>query len=384
MPVPSTAHAARKAAVRLEMLSFLNANLLDDKGLLHKALQGDKSCASCPLQAQPQPLTFALPSEVNAALAHLASHPDEMFMAKPCRGSRARGITLLSSAAAARTFVERRAAAPRPPPSLVLQQYVTTPALLDDGHKCDLRMFVLITADAQGSAAFLYNEAIVRRACLPFDLGVGAETHSTAEVLGTHCCNLSVRARAGGAIGSSDERAGEPSQHGANEMGGADEASIGLDVLWQRLAALGLERGLVWRRIKCVVASSLRGVLPSVLGEEGRRAAEGGAENARAQLLGYDVLVDESGQPRLLEINAAPHMRFDEIPLYASLMHDTLQTLLRRGGDAAWPAALGEAWREIDAAVKACEAAGTPVPSFEFEPIELRTAACYCGIGAAL
>ena len=371
----SPAHAARKTAVRLEMLSFEAAYVLDNKGLFHSALQQDESCAGC------QPLTFEIPSEHDAAIEHLSGcdATNQMYIAKPCRGSRARGITLLSSASAARALIQRRAAAARPPPSLVLQQYVTAPALLADGHKCDIRMFVLITADAQGSAAFLYNEAIVRRACLPFSLEVGAETHSAAEVLGTHCCNLSVRARAGGAVGPSDERTGDQSSRGAGddeEGGGADEASVGLDALWQQLATLGLERDVVWRRIKSVVAASLRGVLPSVLGEEGRRATAGGAEQARAQLLGYDVLVDESGRPWLLEVNAAPHMRFDEIPLYASLMRDTLETLLRRGGDAAWPAALGEASREMGTAVEACEAGGTPVPSYEFEPLELRTVEC--------
>ena len=72
-------------------------------------------------------------------------------------------------------------------------------------------------------------------------------------------------------------------------------------------------------------------------------------------------MIDHALKPWLLEVNAAPHMRFDEIPLYASLMRDTLETLLRRGGDAAWPAALGEASREMGAAVEACEAGGTPV-----------------------
>ena len=37
------------------------------------------------------------------------------------------------------------------------------------------------------------------------------------------------------------------------------------------------------------------------------------------------------------------------LPLYASLMRDTLETLLRRGGDAAWPAATSASSPSFDA-----------------------------------
>lgn len=173
--------------------------------------------------------------------------------------------------------------------STVVQKYIKTPYLLE-GYKFDLRLYVLVTS-FQPLECFLYTEGFVRVCSKPFDLS--AENLSDRL---RHLTNTSLNR-------ASDDAT--PMNQGAKLAGayswecGSDN-KYALPFLWRKLRSDGIETSDVeqlWSDIQSVVLKSLLACEQQIAGES----------NA-FELLGYDILIDQSLKPWLIEVNSSPSL----------------------------------------------------------------------------
>ena len=204
--------------------------------------------------------------------ASLAPAPP-LWIMKPIGLSRGRGIFLvddLSQVEYGETYV--------------VQKYVDRPLLLD-GHKMDLRLYVLVTSFAP-TEAFIYSEGFAR---------VSTERYRASDCgnLRMHLTNYSVQ-RAG--AGASAVPA--PLQGVGSSAAGGSKCS--LSHLWGALRARGVDDTALWARACDVVRKSLSAV-HCVIPQQ---------PNA-FELLGYDVIFDAALRPWLLEVNSSPSLEAD-------------------------------------------------------------------------
>ncbi|KAG8468425.1 hypothetical protein KFE25_013508 [Diacronema lutheri] len=221
----------------------------------------------------------------------------------------------------------------------IVQRYVERPALID-GRKFDLRLYVLVTSFAP-LRIYLYRDAIVRLATARYDASLRDLGNAFS-----HLTNSTIN-KARNASGC--KRA--LSQLGAD--GGAGVQLIKRPELHDRLARL--------------VTLTLLPIAASV-------PDNGGC----FELLGFDVLIDEAGEPWLIEVNTSPALSVDgaaDITVKGSMLAEMLDVLVHakfrhtRGACAGAPRAslsaragrpLGAADRRASAAAACALAAGSP------------------------
>ena len=141
-----------------------------------------------------QPPTFVLPGEYNKFIQAFYRKQEKckerntqaqapvarnLWILKPAVMSRGRGISLVSNLSHVR-YSE----------SAVVQTYLDKPLLLD-GHKFDLRLYVLVTS-FQPLEAFLYSEGFARISTIPYAIN-GDGTDQSLKNLRMHLTNSSVQ-----------------------------------------------------------------------------------------------------------------------------------------------------------------------------------------------
>ncbi len=239
------------------------------------------------------PVSFELPEARAALLAHVAGEGrGARWIVKPARGSGGQGIYVTDDPAAA---ADRH--------DVVVQRYIGDPRRVD-GHKGHLRIYVLVTGAAP-LRAWLYGEGVVRLAPEPYDpsparLGEAA----------VHVTNTALHKGHPGLVVSADPRA-----EGVGHVRG----------LRAVLAADGLDAEAVMGRIGDQAAWFLR-----TLAREGlfaRQAAAGPARAFGPKLIGFDMLLDQAGQPWLLEMQTSPAARGS--PLVERINGEMFATMAR-------------------------------------------------------
>eukprot|EP00741_Cyanophora_paradoxa_P002096 tig00000551_g2032.t1 len=275
------------------------------------------------------PLTFILPHDaplLAAEHSRLRFHEGAraIWICKPSNLSRGRGVFLAASPAEIRTDV-----------ACVVQRYIHRP-LLVDGRKFDLRIYVAVTS-FDPLRAYLYGEGLARFASEPFDLSNPSNPF-------VHLTNYSInkrraasRASAGGACAEDPEAwlygdvEPEPDAPEEGAEGGEGPAppphpepadaerrpdapppiKTRLTALLRRLEAGGVDvqgpEGLM-ARIRALVVKTL------LSGESAIHAACKMSVPFRGncfELFGFDVLIDETLRPWLLEVNLSPSLACD-------------------------------------------------------------------------
>jgi len=216
-----------------------------------------------------------------------------LWIMKPASLSRGRGITLVADIAQVR--VSEGA-------SVVIQKYVHNPLLLD-GHKFDLRLYVLVTSFAP-LEAFPYRRGFARLSSRPFT----ADASHIADRF-IHLTNSSV------------QKHSETAKAAMAALPGADAGAVGgtkcsLEYLWRRLRERGIDTDAVWTSIIDLVVKSLVCV-DDVIPHQ---------PNA-FELYGYDVLIDATLKPWLVEVNGSPSLGVDsemDLSTKTELLADTL------------------------------------------------------------
>lgn len=304
---------------------FRNASELTRKDLLKKNLSrytvlGGRMAAAFSLQ----PTTFVLPSQylafceafgkasnagnltkgvamdnmtklisdldIKAGVAPAASIPNYWIM-KPVGLSRGRGIRVISGIDQVRYSED-----------MVIQKYVHNPMLLE-GHKFDLRIYVLVTSFSP-LEAFIYKRGYARLSSRPYNLIAGELTdrfiHLTNAAVNRQNQNASVL---------------ECLRDASSEEAGGTKCS--LEYLWRKLEDSNIDTEAVWKGICDVVVKSLvcaDDVIPH--------------QPNSFELFGYDIMIDEDLKPWLIEVNSSPSMETDcafDVQTKTELIYDTIK-----------------------------------------------------------
>ncbi|XP_069954404.1 tubulin polyglutamylase ttll-5-like [Cherax quadricarinatus] len=161
--------------------------------------------------------------------------------------------------------------------SAVVQRYIHNP-LLVGGYKCDVRLYVLVTSFLP-LTVYMYTEGIVR---------FGTEKYSLASLdnIFSHLTNTSLNKQAPG-YRMEKERVGAGCKWTVGE-------------LRRYLGSSGQPDWLLWQRV-CVLVSL------TLLTQVGHVPHHHNC----FELYGFDILVDDTLTPTLLEVNRCPSLSYD-------------------------------------------------------------------------
>ena len=175
-------------------------------------------------------------------------------------------------------------------PGFVVQRYLDRPHL--GRFEFDLRLYVLVLG-TEGFPAFLSKEGLARFCTAPYASPSRANRDAERSFLTNYALNKKSEAFAR-----------------SNAVDGGDGSKRSVASVMSELAEEGADVDALWRRVETLVASTVAAM---------RHALVDAATNARVdpetcfQVFGFDVILDESLKPHLLEVNAGPSLAMDAV-----------------------------------------------------------------------
>ena len=219
------------------------------------------------------PKTYLIPQDAPDLTAEIDANPDSLWIVKPSGSSQGKGI-----------FITNRVADIPPGQSMVACRYIENPFLID-GLKFDLRIYVAVTS-MNPMRVYIYKEGLVRFA---------TELYSREDIANPfiHLTNYSVNKKNPKFVSSCS---GETGSKWALSSLSRYYTDHGLDFphLWSQIKDIALKTII---SIESVVTAAIEMHVPS--------------RSNCFELFGFDILVDASMQPWLLEVNLSPSMNCD-------------------------------------------------------------------------
>ncbi|GAB4815434.1 hypothetical protein N2152v2_002480 [Parachlorella kessleri] len=253
------------------------------------------------------PRTFLLPEMMEPFLAEVgkARKTPKTFIMKLDNGSQGRGIKLVQSTA------EALAAIPTfEHENIVASQYVANPFLVN-GYKFDMRIYVLVRC-CDPLRVFIHEEGLARFCTNKY------EPPSASNITNnyTHLTNYAVNKHNPNFIFNKD----------------ADSDSVGskwsITALADWMRQQGHDWDAVWGSIKHMIAKSLIAIQP-ILQYYYRSATRADDEGFSCfEVLGYDVLLDETLRPWLVEVNHSPSFTTDtplDLAIKTEVIYEAMQ-----------------------------------------------------------
>lgn len=278
------------------------------------------------------PETFALPRDFTAFRSHFSAgggggsggigrgtglRSRHTWIIKPDCGAKGHGIFLTRDLSEVQAALQRHGSSP-----YVAQRYLRNPLLID-AKKFDLRIYVLVTRCDPALRVYLFRDGLCRLCtedyCSPDTGNMACLTDRCAHLTNYSVNKLSdkfVRADSG------RDEAGEQDDVPVN---GADcEGSMGSkrSIAWL-LSWLREKKGVaavnrLWCEIGDVCAKTVLSIEPALRREY--RATFGSCEGGSRcfEILGVDIMIDDSLSPHLIEVNHLPSFGTDS-PLDESI-----------------------------------------------------------------
>ncbi|XP_062123780.1 tubulin polyglutamylase ttll-5 isoform X1 [Drosophila sulfurigaster albostrigata] len=223
------------------------------------------------------PQSFILPLEIRDLIFAHNKHRGP-WIVKPAASSRGRGIFIVNS--------------PDQIPQdeqVLVSKYIVDPLCID-GHKCDLRVYVLVTS-FDPLIIYLYEEGIVRLATVRYDRNADNLWNPCM-----HLCNYSINKYHSDYIRSSD----------------AQDEDVGhkwtLSALLRHLKLQGCDTHLLMLNIEDLIIKAVLACAQTII--SACRMFVPNVNNC-FELYGFDILIDNTLKPWLLEVNLSPSMGVD-------------------------------------------------------------------------
>ncbi|XP_034664428.1 tubulin polyglutamylase TTLL5 [Drosophila subobscura] len=223
------------------------------------------------------PQSFILPLEARDLIIAHNKHRGP-WIVKPAASSRGRGIFIVNS--------------PDQIPQdeqVLVSKYIVDPLCID-GHKCDLRVYVLVTS-FDPLIIYLYKEGIVRLATVRYDRHADNLWNPCM-----HLCNYSINKYHSDYIRSSD----------------AQDEDVGhkwtLSALLRHLKMQGCDTHQLMLNIEDLIIKAILACAQTIISACRMFVPNG---NNCFELYGFDILIDNSLKPWLLEVNLSPSMGVD-------------------------------------------------------------------------
>lgn len=218
------------------------------------------------------PKTFILPED-SKALEYCMGHSAKKWIVKPCASSQGKGIYLATKYS---EVIKK---------PCVVCEYIDNPLLIN-GLKFDLRIYVAVTS-IHPLRIYMYNEGLVRFATAKYGDGKNRFMHLTNYAVNKYSENFEQNTDA-----SVDNRGSKWS----------------LSALRSLFAQKGLDDTQLFEKIKDLIVKSIISVENCIV--KSLEASVPYRSNC-FELLGYDILIDNTFNPWLLEVNLSPSLNCD-------------------------------------------------------------------------
>ncbi|MEE6475495.1 hypothetical protein FKM82_010769 [Ascaphus truei] len=235
------------------------------------------------------PVAFILPNDYTKFVAEYTNERHDKksgyWICKPADLSRGRGIFIFQDIKDLTYDC-----------AVIVQKYITNPLLIS-GYKSDLRIYVCVTCFCP-LTVYVYQEGLVRFATEKFNLG-------SLDNIYAHLTNTSIN------------------KYSTSYT--ADKERIGSGCKWtlgqfrSYLRSLEVDDVLLWQRIYNIVTMTLLAIAPSVP-----------LSPNCFELFGFDILIDDTLKPWLLEVNYSPALSLDctnDVTVKKGLIHDIIELL---------------------------------------------------------
>ena len=188
-----------------------------------------------------------------------------------------------------------------------MSRYVSNPLLIN-GHKFDLRIYVLVTS-FEPLRVYIYKEGLARFATEPY-----TNNHSKGNRY-VHLTNYSVNKKNDNFI--------------QNDNCEQDDFGFkwSLSALCKHLETIGIDMNLLWSRIYDVVLKSIISGEYSIMNAIKKNCIH---RTNCFEVFGYDILLDSDLKPWLVEINLSPSLACDsplDTTIKSNLMADTFNLI---------------------------------------------------------
>ena len=231
------------------------------------------------------PDTYNLPSERSLLVQRMKDcKPNTIWIAKPPASSCGRGIRLLKNGDLKRLGKDMKR-------KWVISKYIENPYTIN-GYKFDLRVYVLVTS-FNPLKVYFYQEGLVRFATQKYSKGT-----KTLKKTFIHLTNYSINKNSDTYVKNEDEDGDEKNQN-------AQSSKWSLTALRKYFQGIGIDDGAIMRDIHSVIIKTLISIEADV---SSRMISLGAGRNSCFELYGFDVLLDSSLKPWLIEVNISPSL----------------------------------------------------------------------------
>mmetsp|Transcript_4055 Transcript_4055/g.11845 ORF Transcript_4055/g.11845 Transcript_4055/m.11845 type:complete len:743 (-) Transcript_4055:766-2994(-) len=264
-----------------------------------------------PLEYNFSPRSWVLPHELNDLRDYISRQRQKRgsrmptFIVKPDRGCQGKGIHLTKSAEDIDPTVRQ-----------VAQKYVKNPLLID-GYKFDLRIYALVVS-IEPLRVLLYREGLVRLCTQQYK----KPTEKNMEQATMHLTNYAINKHSDTFV--------------QNNETGEEVSSSKRRLTWllQYLEQRGEDPDCLWDGIADIVNKTVIAVQPA-LAHVYESCVRGAGRTTVSpfrcfEILGFDILIDSSLKPWIVEVNHSPSFTCDsalDTDVKDNLIRDTLHLL---------------------------------------------------------
>lgn len=247
------------------------------------------------------PKTWSLPSNYAEALNYSLKNKNRTYIIKPAAAAQGRGIFLTQSLKDIQMD------------GMVCQLYVKKPLLID-GLKFDLRVYALVTS-LDPLRIYIYNEGLTRFATRQY----AVPTKGNSGNVFMHLTNYSLN-RLSESFSKDQEKGSKRTFSSLNRI----------------LSRDGYDVALLWNEIDEIVVKTVISALPVLKHNYSASFPRHDVIQACFEILGVDIIIDDSFKPWLLEVNHSPSFstsEFVDLQVKSALVRDTFNLLGINGMD---------------------------------------------------
>lgn len=234
------------------------------------------------------PKSWILPSEWSDFNLNYKRNDRTVFIVKPDQGCQGKGIFLAKSPKHIMKIQKRNGSLNS---DFVVQKYILKPYLID-GYKFDLRIYVLVTS-MEPLRIFVYDEGLARFATEPYSV-------PKSKNFSSQCMHLTNYA-----INKTSENFDKTEQGSKRSM----------TSVFSLLESKGVDTKALWKKICNALVKTLLIVQPQITKIMGvcfpknrsERTSKTSSFGSQCfEILGFDVLLDSTLKPWVLEVNHSP------------------------------------------------------------------------------